>query len=121
VRTIRVRNRERDADLGDRIAVADKWWPQLRGLLGRPEPQPGEGLLIVDSQAIHMYGMKYPIDVAIQNALEGEIRSRAAARHADGYGDRGGRPARLVTATAVRDPVPEGRGFRRTGEGWMGR
>jgi len=65
VKIIQVRNRERDADLGDQIAVADRWWPQLRGLLGRPEPQPGEGLLIVDSQAIHMYGMKYPIDVAM--------------------------------------------------------
>lgn len=63
--TVRIRNRARDAELGDRIAVADRWWPRLRGLIGRPEPKRGEGLLIVPSQSVHMFWMKYPIDVAM--------------------------------------------------------
>ena len=63
--TIHVRNSAQGVDLGDRIVIADRWWPRLRGLIGRPEPQLGEGLLLVDSQAIHMYWMKYPIDVAM--------------------------------------------------------
>ena len=71
MKTIRVRNADRDAELGDRIGVADRWWPQLRGLIGRPEPQRGEGLLLVGSQAIHMWWMKYPIDVAM---LDGDRR-----------------------------------------------
>ncbi len=49
--------------LGDRIGLADGFWTRLRGLLGRPEPQVGEGLLIVPSSGVHMYGMKYPLDV----------------------------------------------------------
>lgn len=43
--------------------MADRWWPRLRGLLGRPPLQAGEGLLIVPSKGVHMYGMKYAIDV----------------------------------------------------------
>ena len=34
-------------------------------MLGRPEPEPGEGLLIVPSRGVHMYGMKYPLDVLL--------------------------------------------------------
>ena len=58
-------NRARDAELGDRIAIADGWWTRLRGLLGRPALQQGEGLLIVPSKGVHMYGMKYAIDVLL--------------------------------------------------------
>lgn len=56
-------NESRSIELGDRIAVADSRWLRLRGLLGRPEPQKGEGLLIDPSRAVHMYGMKYPLDI----------------------------------------------------------
>lgn len=62
---VRVTNMTRDRLLGDRIAVADGFWTRLRGMLGRPEPKPGEGLLIVPSRGVHMYGMKYPLDVLL--------------------------------------------------------
>lgn len=62
---VRVENGERDAELGDRIAVADGWWSRLRGLLGRPPLEPGEGLLIAPSKGVHMYGMRYAIDVLL--------------------------------------------------------
>ncbi|MGH7541306.1 MAG: DUF192 domain-containing protein [Gemmatimonadota bacterium] len=63
--TLRIRNAERDALLGDRIRVADRWWPRLRGLIGRPEPDAGEGLLIAPSQGVHMHWMRYALDVAL--------------------------------------------------------
>jgi uncharacterized membrane protein (UPF0127 family) len=63
--TIRIANVSRGVALGDRIQVADRWWPRLRGLIGQPEPQLGEGLLIVPSQGVHMYWMKFAIDVAL--------------------------------------------------------
>jgi uncharacterized membrane protein (UPF0127 family) len=45
--------------------VADRTWSRLRGLLGRPPLEEGEGLLIVPSRGVHMYGMKYALDVLL--------------------------------------------------------
>lgn len=65
MKAIRVRNVARDTLIGDRVRVADRWWPRLRGLIGHPEPQPGEGLLITPSQGVHMHWMRYALDVAM--------------------------------------------------------
>lgn len=75
MRRVRVENGARDQVLGERIGVADGWWSRLRGLLGRPPLGEGEGLLIVPSKGVHMYGMKYAIDVLM---LDGERRVVAA-------------------------------------------
>ena len=52
------------ASLGERIRVADSWCARFRGLLGTPPLAAGEGLLIEPCRAVHMFGMRYPIDVA---------------------------------------------------------
>jgi uncharacterized protein len=64
MRYARVANRSRDRVLGSRVAVADRWWQRLRGLLGRPALRPGEGLLLTPCRAVHMHGVGFPIDVA---------------------------------------------------------
>ena len=64
MKTVQARNADRGTVLGTRIGVADRWWLRLRGLLGRPPLASGEGLLIEPCRAVHMAGMKYPIDVA---------------------------------------------------------
>ena len=51
--------------LGGQVGLADRYWTRLRGLLGRPEPGDGEGLLISPSSGVHMYGMKYALDVIL--------------------------------------------------------
>jgi uncharacterized membrane protein (UPF0127 family) len=51
--------------LGDRVWLADGYWTRLRGLLGRAEIREGEGMLIAPSRGVHMYGMKYPLDVLL--------------------------------------------------------
>lgn len=61
---VRVRNEDRGVVLGDRIRVAEGWWPRLRGMIGRPEPRAGEGLLLRPCRAVHMQWMGYPLDVA---------------------------------------------------------
>lgn len=38
-------------------------WERLRGLLGRPCPGPGQGLLIDPCGSVHTLFMAYPIDV----------------------------------------------------------
>lgn len=72
MRRIRVRNRSRDRELGDRVALADGFLTRLRGMIGRPEPGPGEGMLIAPSQGVHMWWMKYPLDVALLDG-DGEV------------------------------------------------
>lgn len=69
---VRVKNTTRGRELGDRVVLADWFWPRLRGLIARPRLGPGEGLLIVPCRGVHMYLMTYPIDVAFMDR-EGEV------------------------------------------------
>lgn len=46
----------------ERCGIADRWWLRLRGLLGRPGLEPGEGLLLRPAGSIHMMFMRFPID-----------------------------------------------------------
>jgi uncharacterized protein len=64
MRLLRVVNTGRNCELGTRVGLADAWLLRLRGMLGRPEPKPGEGLFLSPCQSVHMYGMRYPLDVA---------------------------------------------------------
>ena len=54
---------------GVRARVAEGFFARARGLIGRPPPPPGEGLLIPKCSAIHTFFMSYPIDAAF---LDGE-------------------------------------------------
>jgi len=44
--------------------VAETFAERTRGLIGRPPPPPGRGLLIPRCNAIHTLFMRYPIDAA---------------------------------------------------------
>ena len=48
--------------LGVRAEVADTFAKRTRGLIGRPPPGPGEGMLILKCNAIHTFFMRYSID-----------------------------------------------------------
>ncbi|MEY2152294.1 DUF192 domain-containing protein [Rhodanobacter sp. 115] len=50
-------------DVRLRISVAATLFERIRGLLGRPSPKRGEGLLIRKCKTVHTIGMAYPIDV----------------------------------------------------------
>ena len=63
MRVVRAVN-QRQVVLGDRIAVAERWWPRFRGLLGRRELTRGEGLWLRPCRAVHMMGMRFPLDIA---------------------------------------------------------
>jgi uncharacterized membrane protein (UPF0127 family) len=60
---MRIENRTRSTLLGLRVEVAATWWSRLRGFLGRPEPAPGEGILLFPCNGVHTYGMNYDLDV----------------------------------------------------------
>ena len=46
-----------------RCQVADSFWTRGKGLLGRPGLAEGEGILLLPGTSIHMFGMKFAIDV----------------------------------------------------------
>lgn len=63
MKTLRIVNRTRGTLLGTRIGLADTVWLRLRGYLGRSRPEHGEGLLLVPCNAVHTYGLGFPLDV----------------------------------------------------------
>lgn len=64
---LRAENPARRSILGTRIGLADRWWHRLRGLIGRSELEPGEGLVLRPCRAVHMAWMSFPLDVAFLN------------------------------------------------------
>jgi uncharacterized membrane protein (UPF0127 family) len=94
VRFVRAVNAARGRELGSRIGVADRWWLRLRGLGGRTELPAGEGLLLTPCRAVHMMGMRFPLDLAFLDA-----GNRVVARYerlAPGAHTRWHRTARAV-------------------------
>lgn len=61
--TVAVLNTTRDTVLGERVGVAATSVSRLVGLLGKSHLEPGAGLLIMPSQAIHTVAMRFAIDV----------------------------------------------------------
>ena len=62
---VRVVNESRQCLLGGLIRMADSLPARLRGFLFRRRPVAGEGLLLVPCKGVHMYGMRYPLDVLL--------------------------------------------------------
>lgn len=48
--------------LGIKAYLAETFPQRARGLIGRPPPPKGEGMLILKCNAIHTFFMRYPID-----------------------------------------------------------
>jgi uncharacterized membrane protein (UPF0127 family) len=54
--------------------LARTFWSRLRGLLGTPPLQPGQGLLLEPCNSIHMFCMGYPIDALYLDAENRVLR-----------------------------------------------
>ncbi|MGD8495471.1 MAG: DUF192 domain-containing protein [Gemmatimonadales bacterium] len=113
MKTLEVRNATRDETLAGRVRLADGWWTRLRGMMGRPEPAEDEGMLLEPCQSVHMYWMKYPLDVAflapdgrIVATYHGLAPSRRSKWHRDADRALELRAGRLAaTRTEVGDHV----------------
>ncbi len=70
MRTVRVVNETRNSVLAEEALWAQSFWTRLRGLLGRPEPQEGQGLLLDPCKSVHMWGMKYSLDILFSDASD---------------------------------------------------
>lgn len=62
-RRLRVTNQTRGSVIAERARVARSMNDRMVGLLATPEVLPGEGLLIERTSSIHMFFMRYAIDV----------------------------------------------------------
>jgi uncharacterized protein len=60
---LRISNLTRQAELARCVDVADHGAKRRKGLLGRKMLAPGEGLWIVPCEAVHTFGMQFPIDL----------------------------------------------------------
>jgi len=56
----------------ERCIVADRMLPRMKGLLGRRELPPGEGILIKPAPSIHTFFMRFTID-AVFLSRTGEV------------------------------------------------
>jgi uncharacterized membrane protein (UPF0127 family) len=63
-RYVRIDNLTRATSVAERCRVAASLRDRAVGLLATPNLLAGEGLLIENTQSIHMFFMRYPIDVA---------------------------------------------------------
>jgi uncharacterized membrane protein (UPF0127 family) len=73
---LNVVNRTREIQLAHSIEVADDASTRRKGLLGRATLSAGEGLWIVPCEAIHTFGMKFPIDLVFldRNKIVKKVR-----------------------------------------------
>ena len=53
--------------IADKVQIADSYFKRLRGLLGKKQLQPGEGLLLTKVSSVHCFFMKFTIDVVYLN------------------------------------------------------
>lgn len=56
-------NDSRGTLLGVHVRLLDNWWTRLRGLLFAPAPTVGHGVILTPCRAVHMYLMRFPLDV----------------------------------------------------------
>jgi uncharacterized membrane protein (UPF0127 family) len=74
-----VRNETRGQSVAGRVRAARTFRERVVGLLATPRLGAGEGLWISPCQAIHTFGMRYPIDIAFLDA-EGVVRHQATVK-----------------------------------------
>jgi uncharacterized membrane protein (UPF0127 family) len=76
-RFVRIANLTRGTSIAERCRVARSLPDRAVGLLATANLATGEGLLIERTQSIHMFFMRYPIDVAFIDG-EGVVRKALA-------------------------------------------
>jgi uncharacterized membrane protein (UPF0127 family) len=90
-----VLRREDDGQvLCERCVLADTLWRRMRGLLGRRELEPGEGIVLRPSWSVHTFFMRFAIDVVFVDA--DQIVSKVVGTL---------RPWRTATCRGARDVV----------------
>ena len=80
VARMQVSNLTRQTVLADAVEVADSHAKRNKGLLGRDSLGSGEGLWIVPCEAVHTFGMRFPIDLVYIDRKHRVRKVRRAVR-----------------------------------------
>lgn len=72
--TVTLSNSRTGEMIANSVILADSFYLRLRGLLGRPQLKPYEGLWLFPCQQVHMHGMKYSLSIWFINS-QGEVCS----------------------------------------------
>ncbi len=89
---------------GVRARVARTFAERTRGLIGRPPPPPGEGLLILKCNCIHTFFMRYAIDATFLDSADNVVKVVRNVRPWRPF-VWGGWRAVKVLETAIRNPA----------------
>jgi uncharacterized membrane protein (UPF0127 family) len=84
MRIVRIENATRHKVLCERCEVADNMFTRMRGLLGKSTLAAGAGLLITPCPSIHMFGMKFSLDVVFltrENIVTDMVENIAPGRY----------------------------------------
>jgi len=63
MKSVKIVNKTQNTVLAEDAMWAHSFWNRLRGFLARPEPKLGEGIILDPCQSVHMWGMKYSLDI----------------------------------------------------------
>jgi uncharacterized protein len=77
--------------------VADSFWTKFRGLMGRASLPDDEGMLFRPAGSIHMFFMRFPIDVV----CDGDLRVVKVVRDLKPWRIAGARGAKVTIELAV--------------------
>ncbi len=70
--------------IADKCFVADCFFARLKGLIGTPRLEAGEGMFFPKCNDIHMWFMSIPLDVVFvrrERALDGSLSWRVTSAH----------------------------------------
>ena len=81
-----------------RLRMATTRASRLRGLIGRPLPEPGHGLLLSPARSVHTCFMRFPIDIVF---VDRDLVVLGVARAVGPWRLRGRRGARAVLELAA--------------------
>lgn len=106
--TIRLLNETRDCVVAEDVELADTVWKRVVGLMGRDTLEPGHALLIEPCSSIHMFFMKFAIDVIY---LDGRDKVIKIVRNLPPWRISAAKGARKVVemaAGSLTDEIEEG-------------
>ena len=79
---MRARNLTRETVLAEQVAVAASLWAKFIGLMGCPGLPVGHALWLPESNGIHMFFMRFPIDAVFLGRPEADGAAEVVAARA---------------------------------------
>ena len=89
----------------ERCELADSFWTRFRGLMGRRELAVGSGMLFRPGGSVHMFFMRFPLDVVF---LDRDLRVVGIAESLRPWRVAGQRGAKLTLELAAGEAAARG-------------